>query len=95
MKANEDNKQDGKDVLNYYLNQNLDSLSANDNDAKMPEKFYKAMVLDRNTRMADRISKFIKDQATFIAIGALHLPGNKGVIELLRKKGFTVEAVKK
>ena len=95
MKASENNAQDGKDVLRYYLNQDLDSLSATDNDAKMPDKFYKALVTDRNKRMADRIAKFIKDQPTFIAIGALHLPGQQGVIELLRKKGFTVEAVNK
>ncbi|MCB8829204.1 TraB/GumN family protein [Escherichia coli] len=28
----------------------------------------------------------------FIAVGALHLPGEKGLVALLRSKGFTVEA---
>ena len=28
-----------------------------------------------------------------MAVGALHLPGNEGVIELLRKKGFTLTRV--
>jgi uncharacterized protein YbaP (TraB family) len=62
---------------------------------KKSEKFYKALVTDRNERMSDRIAKFIKQQPTFIAIGALHLPGEKGVIGLLRKKGFKVEPVYK
>ncbi len=83
----------GKQEVGYYLNQNLDSLAANDDETQKPEKFYKALVLDRNERMAKRIGEFIKKESTFIAIGALHLPGEKGVIELLRKKGFQVEPV--
>jgi uncharacterized protein YbaP (TraB family) len=88
------NKDGGKEVLQYYLNQNLDSLAAMDDDAKKPEKFYKALVTDRNERMANRIGAFIKKQPAFVAIGALHLPGDKGVIALLREKGYKVEAVK-
>jgi uncharacterized protein YbaP (TraB family) len=88
------NQNGGKDAVRYYLNQDLDSLSATDDDNKKPEKYYKALVLDRNERMAKRIGEFIKKQPTFIAIGALHLPGKEGVIELLRKQGYTVGAVK-
>jgi uncharacterized protein YbaP (TraB family) len=50
-------------------------------------------VVDRNERMTNRIAEFIKKQPTFIAIGALHLPGDIGVIARLRKKGFTVVPV--
>ena len=91
----EENKTEGTDVVKFYLAQNLDSLAANDADAQMPHKFYKALVTDRNIRMANRISDFIKEQPTFIAVGALHLPKPEGVIELLRKKGFVVEPVAK
>jgi uncharacterized protein YbaP (TraB family) len=87
------NKNSGTEVLKYYLTQDLDSLSATDGDAQKSDKFYKALVVDRNERMANRIAEFIKKQSTFIAIGALHLPGNLGVINRLRKKGFTVEPV--
>ena len=87
------NKNSSSDVLKYYLDQDLDSLSANDTEDKKSEKFYKALVVDRNARMATRMSEFIKKQPTFIAVGALHLPGDIGVIALLRKKGFTVEPV--
>ena len=90
----EEGTTDGGDVVKFYLAQNLDSLAANAADAQMPEKLYKALVTDRNIRMANRMAAFIKDQSTFVAVGALHLPGENGVIELLRKKGFMVEAVK-
>lgn len=82
------------DILQYYLDQNLDSLATNDADAMMPEKFYKALVSERNTRMADRIAVFIQNQPVFIAVGALHLPKADGVIALLRQKGFVVEPVR-
>jgi uncharacterized protein YbaP (TraB family) len=48
----------------------------------------------RNEVMASRISTEAKRQSTFIAIGAAHLAGTKGVIELLRKKGFKLVPVK-
>ena len=30
----------------------------------------------------------------FVAVCALHLPGDKGLLNLLKKHGYTVEAVK-
>ena len=65
-----------------------------DATADMPPKLYRALVTDRNKRMAERIGDMAQKQSTFAAVGALHLPGNEGVITLLREKGYTVEAVK-
>jgi uncharacterized protein YbaP (TraB family) len=85
-------KNSDHDLMKYYMAQNLDSLYAMSDDQQMPPKLYRAMITDRNVRMADRIDTFIHERSTFIAIGALHLPGPGGVIDLLRKKGYTVEA---
>jgi uncharacterized protein YbaP (TraB family) len=43
--------------------------------------------------MAKNFVKIAKKQSVFCAVGAAHLPGETGVIELLRKKGYTVEPV--
>jgi uncharacterized protein YbaP (TraB family) len=80
------------DLMQFYLAQNLDSLLDMSDDNEMPPKLYKAMITDRNIRMADRMAVFIHKQPTFIAVGAMHLPGDGGVIALLRKKGYTVES---
>ena len=85
-------KNSDTDLMKYYIDQNLDSLYAMNDDQQMPPKLYKAMITDRNINMADRIAVFIQKQPTFIGVGALHLPGDGGVIALLRKKGYTVEA---
>lgn len=49
---------------------------------------------NRNVRMANRISAMAKEGPVFAAIGAGHLPGEHGVIELLRQKGYTVKPIK-
>ena len=41
--------------------------------------------------MANRSEKYLKEHSVFIAVGAAHLPGKKGIIHLLRNKGYKVE----
>lgn len=55
--------------------------------------FERRIVTDRNKIMAERAAPLLADGKAFIAVGALHLPGEQGLIELLRKQGFTVSAV--
>ncbi len=90
----EENAGAGTELVKFYVEQNLDSLFAYGTDAEMPEKYFDALITQRNLRMADRIDKFIREQSTFIAVGALHLPKEIGLIDLLRKKGYSVEPVK-
>ncbi|MCR6641126.1 MAG: TraB/GumN family protein [Sporocytophaga sp.] len=47
----------------------------------------------RNTRMADRMEEHMKEMPVFTAVGAGHLPGQKGIIQLLRNKGYSVTPV--
>lgn len=81
-------------MMRLYLTQNIDSLVILTKDTTMPASFDKALLVDRNKVMADRIEKIIKEQPTFNAVGAAHLGGKDGVIALLRKKGYTVKPVK-
>jgi uncharacterized protein YbaP (TraB family) len=55
--------------------------------------FEQRIILDRNKIMAERAAPILATGNVFMAVGALHLPGEGGVIELLRKQGFTVTAV--
>ena len=47
-------------------------------------------------RNADWVKKMpaIMGESTLFVVGAAHLPGERGVIELLKKEGYTVEGVK-
>ncbi len=48
---------------------------------------------ERNTNWIPVIEKAAKEKPTFFAFGAGHLGNEKGVVNLLRKKGYTVKAV--
>lgn len=57
---------------------------------------YIRILNERNRGMAEKICDFLlKDTGSpLIAIGAFHLGGNEGVIELLKRKGYTCEQIK-
>ncbi len=49
---------------------------------------------DRNRKWLDQLPSIMEEKSSFIAVGCLHLPGDDGLIEGLRKQGYSVEAVK-
>ncbi|MEL6633962.1 MAG: TraB/GumN family protein [Bacteroidota bacterium] len=51
------------------------------------------LLFKRNLEMADSIQVLVRQAPTFIAVGAAHLPGELGLITLLRKAGFDVSVV--
>jgi uncharacterized protein YbaP (TraB family) len=51
------------------------------------------MLFDRNRKWIARIQKMMADKPTFFAVGAAHLGGEKGVIALLRKEGYTLRPI--
>ncbi len=52
-----------------------------------------ALLGDRNANWIPVIEKAASRKPTFFAFGAGHLGNDKGVVNLLRKKGYTVKAV--
>jgi uncharacterized protein len=57
--------------------------------------FEEKMVHARNKVMATRAEKILGEGNAFIAVGALHVPGDKGLVELFRSAGYTVTAAAK
>lgn len=55
--------------------------------------FEQSVITDRNHTMATRAKLHLDRGDAFIAVGALHLPGEEGVVELLRETGFKVSPV--
>ena len=68
----------------------LDSLSVLTSSKNM----VKYLINARNVIFANTIDSVLKTSTLFSGVGAAHLPGDTGVIELLRKMGYTVEPVK-
>lgn len=57
------------------------------------EKILEVILRQRNQNWIEVIPSIAKEQVTFFAVGAGHLGGDIGVINLLREQGYTVEAV--
>lgn len=55
--------------------------------------FTDILLFNRNIKWVEKLNTLLKDRAMLIAVGAGHLPGEKGVINLLRKAGYTVTPV--
>nr|WP_255700143.1 TraB/GumN family protein [Jiella avicenniae] len=56
--------------------------------------FEDKVITERNLTMADRLQPLLAKGGSFVAVGALHLPGEQGLVALLRERGFTVTRVK-
>lgn len=84
-----------EELLNVYLSGDLDRLIAlakeTQDESLDTSNFQKVFLTDRNINMTNRIIPLLKSGATFTAVGAAHLPGKDGIIELLRSQGFIVE----
>lgn len=51
------------------------------------------MIDARNARMAERSAKHLESGDAFIAVGALHLPGEQGLLQRLADRGYRIERV--
>jgi len=62
---------------------------------KQPEfkEMEDALLYKRNENWIDKIATIASEKPTFFAFGAAHLGSDKGVIALLKKKGFTVKPI--
>ncbi|MFN0193931.1 MAG: TraB/GumN family protein [Aestuariivirga sp.] len=58
--------------------------------ARIGREIEQGLILKRNHIMAERARAHIDAGNAFIAVGALHLPGKEGVVELLRQAGYKV-----
>jgi uncharacterized protein YbaP (TraB family) len=55
--------------------------------------FEETMITTRNRVMAERAEPILARGNAFMAVGALHLPGAEGLVELLRKQGYKATAL--
>ncbi|MBM3116919.1 TraB/GumN family protein [Jeongeupia naejangsanensis] len=53
----------------------------------------KTLIDDRNDRMNERMQAQLAKGGSFIAVGALHLPGKTGLVAQLKKQGYTLTPI--
>ncbi|HXZ95654.1 MAG TPA: TraB/GumN family protein [Burkholderiales bacterium] len=66
------------------------SMLEDEADKTLNDAFLQRVLYNRNMRMAERMQPRLAEGAAFIAIGALHLYGDRGVLSLLQSRGYRV-----
>ena len=89
---NNDNTFDS--MVEAYKKEDLQSLYNSIKDESIDIKgFHYDFIVKRNQNWIPVIEGLIRNKSTFIAVGAGHLPGEYGLISLLRKNGYSVVPV--
>ena len=93
------NEEQTEKVVNAFFTQDLDGIKAA-MDAKQnntcdgtPEE-EEMLIYGRNDNWMKQMPEIMKQKSTFFAVGAGHLPGERGLLAQLKKAGYTVEMVK-
>lgn len=85
------------ELLANYVRADLEALQAQSDSQfgdlpdEVAEYFFSQGIDARNLRMRDRLLSELETGSVFAAVGALHLPGDNGMIDLLEAEGYTVE----
>ncbi len=86
-------------MISLYLKGDLKQIMQLNNsymaltDDEVAADFEQRLITDRNHRMVQRLLPLIDKDSTFIAVGALHLPGAHGILNLLKKHGYELNAL--
>ena len=81
-------------LADAYLAQDLDKLLAVMTDATMggdSEEEMEVLIYSRNRSWAEKLKVIMPERACLVCVGAGHLPGEQGLLQLLRNAGYTVE----
>lgn len=80
-------------LLEIYRAGNLDAMIdlMHDSEPAIDEAAAERLIYSRNNNWAEFLATELTQSNDFIAVGALHLPGDRGLLKLLRDRGFTVE----
>lgn len=82
-------QQDLQGLYNYIVQSMLESEETPEKSKEMTAK----MLVNRNKNWIPKLENWMKKKSLFIAVGAGHLAGDEGVINLLKRQGYTVEPV--
>ncbi len=82
-----------KKTEDAYRRGDLDMLDSLERLMEPSAAYMEKFLYRRNEIQAHSIDSIVRHHSLFVGVGAAHLPGKRGVIEWLRKKGYTLRPV--
>lgn len=78
-------------MVDFYKNQQMDSLKTMVGKSEFGSDKYDDLLLkNRNKHWVKQLKEIMKNKSVFVAVGAGHLVGDAGLINLLKKAGYKV-----
>ncbi|MEO6233102.1 MAG: TraB/GumN family protein [Ferruginibacter sp.] len=79
-------------MITVYKTQRLMEIEKLFKDSEFGMEDHQDILLnDRNKNWVNQLNTIMKNESVFVAVGAGHLVGNEGLINLLRKEGYTLK----
>lgn len=83
-------RQDLNGVFNCIIKEQNDS----DEPEWKKQRSIDELIYNRNAAWAKKLQELMPEKSLLVVVGAGHLPGERGLIDLLQKAGYTVEPMK-
>lgn len=81
-------------LVEAYMAQDLAKIESIMTDPEMggdDAEAMDALIYNRNRNWVEKLVKMMPERAALVCVGAGHLPGDQGLLQLLRARGYTVE----
>ena len=85
--------QEIKSMNKSYRNGNLRDLEKMLSEQTYTLTEFEVLLDNRNRKWMETLPELMKEQSTFVAVGALHLSGENGLVTLFRKAGYKVTPI--
>ncbi len=93
MLAEEYTQSEFQTMISAYLTEDIIALDKVMTSSGMMADYRSILLDERNKTWIPKIEEAMKTKSIFVAVGAGHLGGEFGVIQLLREAGYTVEPI--
>ena len=84
-------------LVEAYMSQDLTKIEAVMTDPEIggdDAEAMDALIYNRNRNWVEKLDRMMPERAALVCVGAGHLPGDQGLLQLLRDRGYTVEPMK-
>jgi uncharacterized protein YbaP (TraB family) len=93
MRQTKKDEQLKSELYHLYQSQDIEGLAKLINESEDNSAFTDTFIFQRNIKWLPIIIEKMLNKSCFVAVGAGHLGGNSGLIQLLKQEGFSVTPI--